>query len=52
MFGWHTGAAAGDIDRDGLPDLVVSGYVDEATRIPETNQGFPNTYLGAATSCS
>ena len=34
------------IDRDGRPDLVVSGYVDEATRIPEATQGFPNTYAG------
>ena len=25
---------------------VVSGYVDEATRIPEATQGFPNTYAG------
>jgi hypothetical protein len=29
-----------------LPDLVVSGYVDEATRIPEAELGFPNTHAG------
>ena len=46
-FGWHTGAAAGDLDRDGWPDLVVGAYVDQATRIPEATQGFPNTYAGA-----
>ena len=46
VFGWHTGAAAGDLDGNGLPDLVVSGYVDEATRIPEAALGFPNTHAG------
>jgi hypothetical protein len=46
VFGWHTGTAAGDLDGNGLPDLVVSGYVDEATRIPEAELGFPNTHAG------
>jgi hypothetical protein len=46
VFGWHTGAAAGDVDGNGRPDLVVSGYVDEATRIPEAELGFPNTHAG------
>jgi ASPIC/UnbV protein/VCBS repeat protein len=46
VFGWHTGAAAGDLDGNGLPDLVVSGYVDEANRIPEAELGFPNTHAG------
>jgi ASPIC and UnbV/FG-GAP-like repeat len=46
VFGWHTGAAAGDLDGNGLADLVVSGYVDEATRIPEAELGFPNTHAG------
>jgi ASPIC and UnbV/FG-GAP-like repeat len=45
-FGWHTGAAAGDLDGNGLLDLVVAGYVDEATRIPEAELGFPNTHAG------
>lgn len=46
VFGWHTGGAAGDLDGNGWPDLFVSGYVDEATRIPEATLGFPNTYAG------
>jgi hypothetical protein len=46
VFGWHTGAAAGDLDGNGLLDLVVSGYVAEATRIPEAELGFPNTHAG------
>jgi ASPIC and UnbV/FG-GAP-like repeat len=46
VFGWHTGAAAGDVDGNGLLDLVVSGYVDEANRIPEAELGFPNTHAG------
>ncbi|MDX6594065.1 MAG: hypothetical protein QOJ13_3261 [Gaiellales bacterium] len=45
-FGWFTGAAAGDVNGDGRMDLVVMGYVDQANRIPEATQGFPNTYLG------
>ncbi|MDX6534631.1 MAG: hypothetical protein QOF68_2375, partial [Gaiellales bacterium] len=45
-FGWFTGAAAGDVNGDGRVDLVVMGYVDQANRIPEATQGFPNTYLG------
>jgi hypothetical protein len=46
-FGWHTGAAAGDIDGNGWPDLVVTGYVDQANRNPEATLGFPNTFYGS-----
>ena len=46
VFGWHTGAAVGDLDGNGRPDLVVAGDVDEATRIPEAELGFPNTHAG------
>jgi hypothetical protein len=45
VYGWHSGAAVGDVNRDGLPDLVVAGYTDlNAPR--ETTQGFPQTFLG------
>jgi ASPIC and UnbV/FG-GAP-like repeat len=46
MFGWNAGAAAGDLNDDGWPDLVVTGYVDQANQNPEATQGFPNTYFG------
>jgi hypothetical protein len=26
--GWHTGAAFGDYDNDGRPDLYIAGYID------------------------
>jgi hypothetical protein len=45
-FGWHTGAAVGDVNGDGWPDLFVAGYVDLNNRIPEATLGFPNTYAG------
>lgn len=45
-FGWHSGAAVGDVNRDGWPDLFVAGYVDMNVPIPTATQGFPNTYAG------
>jgi hypothetical protein len=45
-FGWHTGAAAGDLNGDARPDLVVAGYVDLNRRIDGATLGFPNTYRG------
>jgi hypothetical protein len=45
-FGWHTGAAAGDLDGNGFLDLVVSGYVDLNSRVPDATLGFPNTFRG------
>lgn len=44
--GWRTGAAVGDLDGDGWPELFVAGYVDLNNRIPEATLGFPNTYRG------
>ena len=46
VFGWHTGAAAGDLNGDGLPELVVTGYVDLNTRTESPTLGFPNTHRG------
>jgi hypothetical protein len=43
-FGWHGGAAVGDVDGNGWPDLFVAGYVDLNRPIPSATQGFPNTF--------
>ena len=43
-FGWHGGAAVGDVDGNGWPDLFVAGYADLNRRIPTATKGFPNTF--------
>ena len=43
-YGWHTGAAAGDIDGDGSIDLVVAGYADLNNPQSDATTGFPNTF--------
>jgi hypothetical protein len=45
-YGWHTGAAVGDVDGNGWPDLFVAGYADVNNRLPAATQGFPSTHLG------
>jgi hypothetical protein len=45
-FGWHAGAAAGDLNGDGLLELFVAGYVDINNRKPEAAGGFPRTHFG------
>jgi hypothetical protein len=42
-FGWHAGAAAGDVNEDGRPDLFVAGYTDVNALIPSAS-GFPTNH--------
>src|SRR5829696_7257955 len=41
--GWHAGAAAGDVNGDGRPDLFVAGYADPTIPVPSATGGFPST---------
>ncbi len=41
VFGWHGGAAVGDVDDNGWPDLFVAGYADMNRPIVERDQGIP-----------
>ena len=45
-YGWRSGAAVADVNRDGWPDLFVAGYADVNSENPAATQGFPNTRLG------
>jgi hypothetical protein len=42
--GWHSGAAVGDVDGNGWPDLFVAGYADLNRPIVSATKGFPNTF--------
>jgi hypothetical protein len=42
--GWHTGAAVGDVNGDGRPDLFVAGYTDPNILVPSA-AGFPTNHL-------
>ena len=45
-FGWYAGAAVGDVDGNGWPDLFLAGYANINAPIEGATQGFPNTKLG------
>jgi hypothetical protein len=45
-MGWYAGAAVGDVDGNGWPDLFVAGYANLGSPIEGATQGFPNTYTG------
>ena len=45
-FGWYAGAAVGDVDGNGWPDLFLAGYANVNAPIEGATLGFPNTNLG------
>ncbi len=45
-FGWYAGAAVGDVDGNGWPDLFLAGYANVDAPIEGATLGFPNTNLG------
>ena len=44
QYGWHTGAAVGDVNADGRPDLFVAGYTDLNADTPEGGTAFPSNH--------
>jgi len=49
---WCTGAAFADVDRDGLLDLYIAGYVDlDINRLPQRGSGPHCLYKGQEVFC-
>ena len=45
-YGWHAGAAVGDLNGDSLPDIFVTGYTDPNAPIPDSFAGYPTNHRG------
>jgi ASPIC and UnbV/FG-GAP-like repeat len=45
-YGWHAGAAVGDLSGDGLPDIFATGYTDPNAPIPGSVVGYPTNHRG------
>jgi hypothetical protein len=45
-YGWQSGAAVGDVDGNGWPDLFVAGYTDlDFPKTESHRPGFPNPFV-------
>jgi hypothetical protein len=46
VYGWHAGAAVGDVNGDRRPDLFVAGYTNLNAPAEGSLGGFPSRYQG------